>query len=192
MTQKQTDTELYSSLQNGNSQALELLYNRYGSLVYTLALTMLKDCQEAEDLTQEVFLLLWNRQAYNPQRGSLSSYLTTVTRSRAIDRLRSRSAKYRLLNRCGQTMHPSISHNNPFEKASIEERREQVKQSLHQLPENHRRVLELAYYQGLSQTEISQKLGKPLGTIKTWARKGLLQLRDNLQELDFLEKPNNK
>ena len=187
-----TDTELYSALKKGNSQALELLYNRYGSLVYTLALTMLKDSQEAEDLTQEIFLLLWNRQAYNPQRGSLSSYLTTVTRSRAIDRLRSRSAKYRLLSRCGQTMHPSVSHNNPFEEASMAERREQVQQSLNQLPENHRKVLELAYYQGLSQTEIASQLGKPLGTVKTWARKGLLQLRNNLQELDFWQKSNNK
>ena len=191
MIQMQTDIELYSALQKGNSQALELLYNRYGSLVYTLALTMLKDSQEAEDLTQEIFLLLWNRQAYNPQRSSLSSYLTTVTRSRAIDRLRSRSAKYRLLSRCGQIM-PSKFHNNPFEEASMAERREQVQQSLNQLPENHRKVLELAYYQGLSQTEIASQLGKPLGTVKTWARKGLLQLRNNLQELDFGRKSNNK
>ena len=72
------------------------------------------------------------------------------------------------------------------------ERREQVQQSLNQLPENHRKVLELAYYQGLSQTEIASQLGKPLGTVKTWARKGLLQLRNNLQELDFGRKSNNK
>ncbi|MGK7878059.1 MAG: sigma-70 family RNA polymerase sigma factor [Xenococcaceae cyanobacterium] len=182
MPQKQTDPELFRALQAGKTSALGQLYDRYASLVYSLALKILTNAQEAEDLTQEIFLTLWRRQTYNPARGSLSSFLTTMTRSRAIDRLRTRSTKHRFLNRWSQTMTPSTPLLTPFEQASNQERQEQVQKALAELPQKQRQILEMAYYQGLSQSEIAKELDTPLGTVKTWARKGLLKLRENLKE----------
>ena len=85
---KATDAEVWQALKAGQSQALRIIYERYASLVYRLALRILTNAQEAEDLTQEIFLNLWRNRGYDPLRGSLSSYLTTLTRSRAIDKLR--------------------------------------------------------------------------------------------------------
>ena len=178
----QSDVERYRALQAGKKSALGQLYDRYATLVYSLALKILTNPQEAEDLTQEIFLTLWHRQTYNPDRGSLSSFLITLTRSRALDRLRSRSSKHRLISRCGQMISTSAPLSTPVELASVQERQELVRKALEQLPQKHRQVLEMAYYQGLSQSEIAKQLNKPLGTVKTWARKGLLQLRNNLQE----------
>lgn len=181
----QSDAELFYALKAGKSSALGILYDRYATLVYRLALRILTNPQEAEDLTQEIFLTLWRNQAYNPDRGSLSSFLTTLTRSRAIDKLRSRDSNLKFMQRWRQTMTTETPQLTPFEEASLNQRSEYVRLALTQLPENHRKVLEMAYYEGLSQSEIAKQLNTPLGTIKTWARQGLLKLRKNLQ--DFIE-----
>lgn len=181
----QTDTELWRYLKGGKSEALGILYDRYASLVYRLALRILANPQEAEDLTQEIFLTLWRSGNYNPDRGSLSGFLTTLTRSRAIDKLRSRSTKLKFLQRWGQMMTAETSSSTPFEVASLSQRSQQVNSALAQLPPSQRQVLEMAYYDGLSQSEIAKKLDTPLGTIKTWSRQGLLNLRKNLK--DFIE-----
>ena len=180
---KQTDAELFQLMSVGQPSALGILYNRYGSLVYRLALRILNNPQEAEDLTQEIFLTLWNRGAYNPNRGSMSSFLTTMTRSRAIDKLRSRSTNLKFLQRWSQMMATEIPPLTPFESASLSDRSHCVRDALTQLPEQQRQVLEMAYYEGLSQSEIAAKLSIPLGTIKTWSRQGLLNLRKNLKNL---------
>lgn len=176
-----TDAEVFHALQTGESGALGILYDRYASLVYRLALRILANTQEAEDLTQEIFLTLWRSGKYNPARGSLSSFLTTMTRSRAIDKLRSRSTKLKFLQRWGQMMTAETSSPTPFEAASLSQRSQQVNEALAELPSSQRQVLEMAYYDGLSQSEIAKKLNIPLGTIKTWSRQGLLNLRKNLQ-----------
>ncbi|HLO49214.1 MAG TPA: sigma-70 family RNA polymerase sigma factor [Kamptonema sp.] len=180
---KKTDAELFQLMNLGQPSALGILYNRYGSLVYRLALRILANPQEAEDLTQEIFLNLWHRGTYNPSRGSLSSFLTTMTRSRAIDKLRSRSTNLKFLQRWSQIMATENYHIIPFESASLSERSQYVRDALTQLPEKQRQVLEMAYYDGLSQSEIAAQLSTPLGTIKTWSRQGLLNLRKNLQNL---------
>jgi RNA polymerase sigma-70 factor (ECF subfamily) len=179
----QTDRELFLAIKAGKHSALGVLYDRYASLVYRLALRMLVNPQEAEDLTQEVFLQLWQRQSYDPDRGSLSSFLTTLTRSRAIDRLRSRSSNVRFLQRWSQTMSSENPSPTPFELASLSQRSDYVQTALAQLPEKQRRVLELAYYGGLSQSEIAILLETPLGTVKSWSRQGLLSLRNHLKLL---------
>ena len=179
----QTDIELFLAIKAGNHSALGVLYDRYASLVYRLALRILVNPQEAEDLTQEVFLQLWQRQSYEPGRGSLSSFLTTLTRSRAIDRLRSRSSNVRFLQRWSQTMSSENPSPTPFELASLGQRSDYVQTALAQLPEKQRRVLELAYYGGLSQSEIATLLETPLGTVKSWSRQGLLSLRNHLKLL---------
>ncbi len=181
----QTDAEVFRALKGGQSEALGILYDRYASLVYRLALRILANPQEAEDLTQEIFLNLWRSGKYNPDRGSLSSFLTTMTRSRAIDKLRSRGTKLKFLQRWGQMMTAETPSPTPFEVASLSQRSQQVNSDLAQLPSSQRQVLEMAYYDGLSQSEIAKKLDTPLGTIKTWSRQGLLNLRKNLK--DFIE-----
>ncbi len=177
-----SDTELVVAMRAGDAEALATIYDRYASLVFRLALKVLTNTEEAADLTQDVFLNLWQSLAYQPERGSLSSFLTTLTRSRAIDRLRSRSSKQRFLQRWSQLM-PTQSASNPFEAASLEQRAESVRAALTQLPDKQRQVLELAYYQGLSQSEIAAHLEAPLGTVKSWSRQGLLNLRHQLQTL---------
>ncbi len=179
----QTDAELFHALKAGQPEALGTLYDLYASLVYRLALRALASPQEAEDLTQEIFLILWRQGIYNSTRGSLSSFLTTLTRSRAIDRLRSRGTNLNLTQRWSQRMSTETPCPTPLEAASLTQRSQQVRYALGQLPENQRQVLEMAYYEGLSQTEIAKQLDIPLGTVKTWTRQGLLKLKQNLQGL---------
>ena len=175
------DIDLICALRSGQVQALSLLYDRYSRLVYGLALKILANSEEAEDITQDIFLALWQRQTYNPNRGSLGSFLTTMTRSRAIDKLRSRGTRYRFLLRWeGMTRSETVTA-APLEQASLKERSQIIYTALEQLPSNERQVLEIAYYEGLSQSEIAKRLEIPLGTVKTRSRQGLLKLRQALQ-----------
>lgn len=177
-----TDTELIDALKAGKHSALSILYDRYGKFVYRLALHILKNSQEAEDLTQEIFLALWRSHTYNPARGSLSSFLTTMTRSRAIDKLRSRGRNLKFLDSWRQNMPSEISSDSPFEHVALGERSQQLHSALGQLSPDQRQVLEMAYYEGLSLSEIAQKLDIPLGTVKTRSRLGLLKLRQILED----------
>ena len=176
-----TDAEVWTILKQGQSQALQLLYERYSTLVYRLALRILGNAQEAEDLTQDIFLMLWRSRNYDPNRGSLGSYLTTLTRSRAIDKLRSRGTQIKFLQRWSQLMITESSSPSPLETASLSQRSEKVQAAIAQLPASQRQVLEMAYFEGMSQSEIAKKLETPLGTVKSWSRQGLLNLRKNLQ-----------
>ena len=176
-----TDTVLIQQLWQGDLDALGALYDRYSSLVYTTALRSLGDVASAEDLTQDVFLTLMNSRTYDPERGSLSCYLSLLTRSRAIDRLRAQSVQHKYLNQWHHH-HSQPSEPNPMEHASQQERHTLVRDALSQLTQQQRQVLELSYYQGQSQTEIANRLGVPLGTVKSWARRGLLRLRSHLKE----------
>lgn len=178
-----TDTELYRALQAGQHSGLSILYERYGRLVYGIALHILKTPQEAEDLTQEIFLALWRNKTYEPARGSLSSFLTTMTRSRAIDKIRSKTRDHKFLDRWGRSITPETSSNNPFEQVSLGERSQQLRNALAQLSENQRQVLEMAYYEGLSLSQIAQQLDLPLGTVKTRSRLGMVKLRQTLEDL---------
>jgi len=176
-----TDQELFQGIQQGKSRAMALLYERYGTLVYSLALRVLQQPQEAEDLTQEVFTTLWHKGGYNPQRGSLATYLTTLTRSRGIDRLRMRQARLRLAQRWGAGEWMPVA-GGLWEQVSVQERQERVRAALSQLEAEQRHLLELAYYQGLTQAQIAEQLNLPLGTVKTRTRTVLLKLRKLLQD----------
>lgn len=178
-----TDTDLIQAVQAGQTVALGTLYDRYSSLVYGIAVKILSNPAEAEDLTQEVFLTLWQRNTYQAHRGSLGSYLSTLTRSRAIDRLRVGSNRLRILTQWSDEVSPTTTTTTPFDQVSRDERGEKVRLAMASLPEMPRRVLELSYFEGMSQAAIAQHLDVPLGTVKTWARKGLLLLSRNLQSL---------
>jgi RNA polymerase sigma-70 factor (ECF subfamily) len=177
-----SDADLYQALKAGNQSALGVLYDRYGKLVYGLALKILNHSQEAEDLTQEIFLALWRNDAYNPTRGSLGNFLAMMTRSRAIDKLRSRNTSLKFFERWSKTMTAEPSSNTPFEQATVQERSQEIRRALAQLPPEQRQILEMVYYDGLSQSEIARQLNIPLGTVKTRSRLGLLRLRQYLED----------
>jgi RNA polymerase sigma-70 factor, ECF subfamily len=177
----QTDTELFLALRSGNGDALGVLYDRYGVLVYRLALRILGNTQDAEDLTQDVFISLSRSTAYDSSRGTMQAFLMVMTRSRSIDRIRKLRSQSSSLQKWNQAL-AHVSSEHPMEKASNHEVSEQVRAALKDLPEKHRQVLEMAYYEGRSQSEISQDLGIPLGTIKSWARQGLISLKKVLKD----------
>jgi len=177
------DAELIAALAVDQSSALGGLYDRYAGLVYGLAMKILGTQAEAEDLTQEIFLSLCTKCDYDPTRGTLGAFLATLTRSRAIDRIRARTRKTRFLDALGEAPITEDPIASPLEELSIAECSERVRTALAALPETQRRVLEMAYYRGLSQTEISAELDTPLGTVKSWARRGLFSLRESLAPL---------
>lgn len=179
----EADAELLAALAVDREKALGALYDRYAGLVYGLAMKVLGAPSEAEDLTQEIFLTFCTKSDYDPARGSLSAFLVTLTRSRAIDRIRARSRKTQFLDRWGDEFGPEGSVASPFDDLSHAERSERVRAALADLPAEQRRVLEMAYYRGLSQSEIAAELETPLGTVKSWARKGLFGLRASLAPL---------
>jgi RNA polymerase sigma-70 factor, ECF subfamily len=176
-----TDRQLFQELKAGQTSSLNALYQRYAPIVYGLALQILKESQEAEDVTQDIFISLWKSDAYDPARGSLGGYLTTLTRSRSIDKLRSRGRKLKFLERWGQIMPLDTGPSSLMEQVSFRERSELVREALSQIPENQRQALELVYFGGYSQVEIAQQYQVPLGTVKSWLRLGLVKLRQQLQ-----------
>ncbi|MGF1574993.1 MAG: sigma-70 family RNA polymerase sigma factor [Cyanophyceae cyanobacterium] len=179
-----SDEALFKLLEKGDQTALANLYDRYGRMVYGLSLKMLKNPQEAEDLTQEIFLSLWTNAERNTNIRRCISYLATLTRSRAIDKIRKRGTQLNLLERWGRA-ESIYETERPLEQAMTQEQATHVQQALNYLSQVQRQVIELAYNQGMSQSEIAQFLGIPLGTVKSHTRLGLIKLRQVLT-LHFL------
>lgn len=175
----QTDAELYLSLKAGRAEALGILYDRHAGLVYGLAFKVLGNPQEAEDLTQDIFLNLVRSSSYDSRRGSLRTFLAILTRSRAIDRVRSRNTALSFLGRW-KSGNQQEDSNTPLEYVFQGERLEEVRMALAQLSESQQQILKMAYYDGFSQSEIAERLEIPLGTVKARARRGLLKLRQTL------------
>jgi RNA polymerase sigma-70 factor, ECF subfamily len=183
MLTDQSDLQVLTALQQGDTNALGIVYDRYGTAVYRLALKILANTTEAEDLTQEVFLAFWRGvDKYDADRGTLIVFLLTITRSRALNRLKQQGSQQNLSQRIGTYL--PIPHRNPgMEAITLTELRERMSSALQELPANQQQVLEMGYYQGKSQSEIAQELDLPLGTVKTRSRQGLLKLRQFLQDL---------
>jgi len=172
-------------LMRGEIVALEQLYDRYALLVFSVGVRVLQDRQLAEDVTQEVFLRLWRRpEAYDPARGRLLSWLMSVTRNRAIDELR-RRVRRDLSEEPGDPqvwlMRTEAPHEDPLIAAHLAELRAVVRRAMADLPPPQRDVIELAYFGGLTQTEIAERTGTPLGTVKTRVRLAMQKLRDTLE-----------
>lgn len=176
---KLTDIELFDLCKSGQQGALGELYRRYRIYVFNLACRIVENSTEAEDITQEVFLALW-RSKFDPKRGALKGFLTLLTRSRAIDRLRARGSAAKFVNKF-QDLLLSEDQNNSFDHVLVEENCTTVRDALTQLPARQRRVLELAYFEGCSQVTIAVKTHTPLGTVKSWTRQGLTLLRKHLE-----------
>lgn len=165
-----------------DESGLTSLYDEASQLVYTVALRILNDRGDAEEVTLDVFSQVWRRAGdFDPGRGSVTSWLVTLARSRAIDRLRSRKATKRSEDRHIDLSDFAGTATSPEEAAVISQNRQRVRAALGLLPVEQRQAIELAYLGGLSHTELASHLGQPLGTIKTRIRLGMMRLRSTLE-----------
>ncbi|MEN9230224.1 MAG: sigma-70 family RNA polymerase sigma factor [Thermostichus sp. DG02_5_bins_236] len=176
--QDSPDAEVFSALKAGQPQALAILYDRHVGLVYGIAYKVLGNAAEAEDLTQDIFLHLAHS-SFDARRGSLRTYLGIWVRSRCLDRLRSWRNRQRSLERGKVELQPS-SRDPSLEELSQAEQIQEVQTALAEISESQRQILKMAYYEGMSQSEIAKQLALPLGTVKARARRGLLRLRQLL------------
>lgn len=172
---------LIDRLKRRDPDALDELYKRYGKLVFSLIVRVVRDSGVAEDLTQETFLRVWNRvQAFDGERGKLGPWLLAIARNRSIDYLRS------VDGRMSQSSLELSASEQPGLFVSMDEevlnsdRGRKLKAAFENLSQNQRQVIELAYFEGLSQSEMAAKLNQPLGTVKTWTRAALKVLRESL------------
>ncbi|HJR43208.1 MAG TPA: sigma-70 family RNA polymerase sigma factor [Gemmatimonadaceae bacterium] len=186
------DLTLIRRMANGEESALGELYDQWVTLVHSLAAHLLRDQDEAEEVVEETFWQAW-RQAgrYDASRGAVSTWLTTIARSRALDRLRARRrvreepwSRLALDGEADRIAPAEAGTADPLTAAEMAERRALVRNALGRLPAEQREVLELAYFGGLSQSEIAERTGLPLGTVKTRARLALEKLRDRLSMLN--------
>jgi RNA polymerase sigma-70 factor, ECF subfamily len=213
------DALLVRELVSGSEAALGTLYDRYGAAIFAAAYRLTSDRGVAEEVVQETFLTLWNRaELFDPQAGSLSAWLHTIGRNRAVDRLRAAGRRPLLVTLTSSTS-PDESETQALERAvaggtvmagaaqppgpeeamAASARREAIQVAVASMPEVERIVILLAYQEELSQTEIADRLAWPLGTVKTRTRRALLHLREALGgefgpsvELDSVPVPTGK
>lgn len=186
----QDDTTLIAAISAGDTQALEALYDRYSAIVYRLALRILKNQEQAEDVVQEVFWRVWRRSSsFERERGRVAQWLFGVAHNLCIDGLRRQRS--RPVSVYEDVEHPLIQQ-LPDEQVNVAdaawstEQRRLIVQALTQLPQAQRQAIELAYFGGLSHQEIATRLDRPLGTIKTRVRLGLQKLKSLLMSNDLL------
>jgi len=174
------DADMVERLKGGDPQALAEIYDRYGRAAYSLILHVVRDAAIAEDVVQETFLRVWNHaRGFDAERGAFGPWLLCVARSRAIDYLRSASGRERNAVEWEELDHPSLYIYTEHDILASDNARV-VRAALLKLAPQQREVIELAYFGGLTQAEMAERLGQPLGTVKTWVRTALKNLRDEL------------
>ncbi|QEH39248.1 ECF RNA polymerase sigma factor RpoE (plasmid) [Aquisphaera giovannonii] len=170
-------TDLIAAVARGDRQALERLYDRYAPIVHSVGLRILGIRADADDVVQEVFLQVWRRaETYRPDRGSPECWILTIARNRALAKMRAANTMKKGLETLRLRPRPTgvESASGPVVRA---ESATAVRTALAGLPDEQRRALELAYFEGLTQSEIAARLGEPLGTVKTRIRLGMERLR---------------
>jgi RNA polymerase sigma-70 factor (ECF subfamily) len=180
------DETLVARVAGRQQEAFACLYDRYRGTIFGLALRILRDRPEAEEVLTDTFLHAWDHAlAFDPNRGSVAGWLVTCCRSRAIDRLRARGRREAALGALGRE--PGVRSDagragggGPEEHADLLLKRRRIRTALGALALPQREAIELAYYGGLSHSEIASTLGEPLGTVKTRIRQGLIALRESL------------
>jgi RNA polymerase sigma-70 factor (ECF subfamily) len=180
-----TDAALMDRILQRDSSALEALYDRYGRPVYSLVLRISQQPASAEEIVQDVFLQLWrSAERFESSRGPLEPWLFTIARNRALDFLRLKREKQRRREDSVDSDVPFSAVARPDLEGDIDRSRraEKVRALMSSLPSAQRRAIELAYFEGMSHSEISAAMGEALGTVKSWIRGGLLRLRESLEE----------
>lgn len=174
------DGDLARRLKARDSTVVADLYDRYGRIAYTLILRIVRDRAVAEDLVQESFLRVWTRsQGFDAERGALGPWILTVARNQALDYIRSVQGRVWNSMASADSEHPSVFRD--WEGDMLDGvRLQQVRSALDRLSDKQRAVIELAYFEGLSHSEMADRMKEPLGTVKSWVRTALKALRDEL------------
>ena len=183
----QDDRDLVNRLKQRDPDALNELYNRLGRLALSVIIRIVHDRATAEDLLQETFLRVWNRvSGFDGERGALGPWVLTIARNRAIDHLRSSDSRYSQMQ--SELENPKLYVDLEAQYAD-QDRLRHIQSAFTKLSANQKRVLELAYFEGLSQSEMAEQLKEPLGTVKTWVRTALQILRQELGETAVRPQP---
>ncbi len=185
------DLALLAQVSQKDQKALETLYAKYQRVVYSLVLRIVRDEDEASELLQDVFVQVWQKaDLFDQDRGNFNTWLLTLAHNKAINTLRSKAYKKRALENRGDADDivkwagdAATDTRTPLSEQIADDARTQVLEALRQIPEAQRQALILAYYEGLSQSEIAERLDVPLGTIKTRMRQGMLKLKEILGDL---------
>jgi RNA polymerase sigma-70 factor (ECF subfamily) len=177
------EATLLQRVAGGDSRAFDQLYSRWSPMLYGLLCKILDDPKEAEDALQDGFLHVWHKAAsYDAKRSSPTTWAYMIFRNKAIDRIRARERRGRGIERIAiEEPFQAGPVEDPEEGAEISERRQAVKAALDTIPPEQREAVRLAFFSGLTQMEIAERLGAPLGTVKARIRRGLLKLADTLK-----------
>lgn len=177
-----SDADLFLLLQSGKTDLLGVLFDRHAALVYGICLKLLGNMAEAEDLTQDIFLTLTKKCSYNPKQGTLRTYLITLTRSHALERLRAPVDRIKPQPK-SDNENVNLVFDIFLDKTNQLERSQLIRLALEQLSAKERKVLEMSYYQGMNQLEIAKQLNIDLVTVTSCSRRGLLKLYRALIDL---------
>jgi RNA polymerase sigma-70 factor (ECF subfamily) len=183
-----TDENILQAIVDGQSSALGMLYDRYGRLVFSLAANIFFNNSDAEEITQEVFLLVWkNASTYRTEQGRVGAWLSSITRHRAFDALRRKGARPdgHRLDWVLAVEEPDLPDDSEPVENIVEDHQQaqQIRKVVSSLPVEQQQVLLLAYFQGMTQEEIAAQTGEPLGTVKTRIRLAMQKLRSQMAEI---------
>ncbi len=175
------DDRILELIRAGAPEGMEMLYDRYGTLAYTLAVRIVADQGAAEDVVQEAFLSVWRRSStYEPGRGSLRTWVCSIVQHRALDRLRGKSGRARMDLHLETAAGDHADLSDTWQQVILSLERDEIARALAGLPAEQRNVIDLAYFAGYTQVEISDVLAIPLGTVKGRIRLALIKLREAL------------
>ena len=177
------ELELLARIAKRERAAFEELYGRYANILYATAMKFLKEDADAQDVVQDVFIQIWDKaKLYDPAKGKPLTWALTLTRNRSIDRIRAIQRRTRLRDDFEKetVMDESAGVREALSGVDASEKNQILRQAVGQLSPQQRKVIELAFFRGLTQSEIAEKLGEPLGTVKARARRGLMKLKELL------------
>jgi RNA polymerase sigma-70 factor (ECF subfamily) len=179
------DVELLRRIARQDRDAFAEFYDRHSALMYSVACKILNDSTDAQDVVQEAFVQIWEKAAaFDPKLGRAASWAAILTRNKAIDRIRASQRRSRLNDEAGTEMAIAQEADATVNEAVHgHDKAKIIQTAIVELPSEQRQAIELAYFSGLTQNEISEKLNQPLGTIKARIRRGLLKLRDQMEGL---------
>ena len=182
MSESPADAALIERLRNRDPEGLAAAYDRYSPIVYSLFLRITRDQSTAEDLVQELFIRVWSHaRSFDSSKGALGVWILSIARNMAIDHIRSAQARFSTRLRPIEHADKAQEGRNKQNPESIIDQTRTVQNAFAALNGNQKRVLELAYFEGFSQSEIAERLHEPLGTVKSWMRSALLNLRSTIK-----------
>lgn len=180
------DNALIRLIVHRRTEALSELYDRYSRLVFSLALHTVGDRETAEEITQDVFFRVWEKaETYHSEQSKLSTWITSITRYRAIDILRKRGSRPEQNSLDWEDVSPAsrpVADDDPEGETELAMKQSRIRSAVANLPPDQRQVLALAYFRGLSHSQISEELAQPLGTVKTRIRLAMQKLRETLKD----------